>query len=286
MNNIAETVLADNKIKIQEYTLYDQIGENFWHTTFLSEGVPLCGGYGKSKNYSRSVAAAEYLERTKYIELSNSTSDIKKKWGLDLIPTGCGFAAGFNQRNTIIRSLAEGLERWVISKWVDEECYLEEKDSNNLSKTFAKPSRWYMSQFDFVRFFYKEVVIQISKDFFKFKIAVVLCFKGDGVFMGSSADLEGKNIWLHALVESFRHLRIVKAENPRNVFPYNRIFYFSKNAEVIKKQVNKCIKQQWSDPKIILNHIEFFESEGYYLARSIFSNWRSWNLGGNERFLY
>lgn len=45
---------------------------------------------------------------------------------MNLVPTGCGFAAGFDQRNTILRSVGKSLESWAMSKWIDENSKLDQ----------------------------------------------------------------------------------------------------------------------------------------------------------------
>lgn len=274
-------------ISLQEYNLIDQIGQEFWHTVIKVDGVALSGGHGVDKNHSRSVAVAEYLERSEFFKISKADTTIKKNWGLNIIPTGCGFAAGFNQRNTIIRSISEALERWALSMWVDEGYILPEYDANSIFDENKKPALWYKSQFDSVRFFGKEFVVEVSGNFLKINIVVSVCFKDSGVFMGSAAGINKDLLWTHALIESYRHFRIANTHTAEEApFPFNRILFFSQNADLVKNYLKSFNKSDWKKPNLIFNHCAEFENGSYFLARSIFDGWKSWNLGGQERFLY
>lgn len=286
MNKDILKLALEKKLKIEEYNLIKDSGDEFWHTTISVDNIPLSGGFGQTKNHSRKVAYSEYLERTKFIEIANAEMTNKKLWGLDIIPTGCGFAAGFDLRNTIIRSLGEALERWVISKWIDENFLLSEKNENEIVPTLDKASLWYLSQFSEVKFYHKEVVVEFDNTFYKFEVGVTICLKNQGVYIGSSAQYGCGNIWQHAFIESYRHLRIANTKAPKSTFPYNRILFFSNNSKIALNTIEKAHKKTWPLPEVTFHKNEFFEKEDFYLSRTIIGGWKSWHLGAIERFLY
>jgi len=287
MSKILDQILQSPNVNLQEYNLKDQIGEDFWHTVIKVNGEALSGGHSVDKNHARAVAVAEYLERNEFFKISQSDSLTKKIWGLDIIPTGCGFAAGFNKRNTVIRSIGEALERWALSMWIDEKYSFPEHDSNKILSTLDKPSQWYKNQFDSVRFFGKDFLVEIDGDYLMLNVVVTVCFKDSGVYMGSAVGLNRNILWTHALVESYRHLRIANTSKSADYrFPFNRILFFSKNADIAIKTIENSTKEIWKKPSLIFNYCTEYENGNYYLSRSIFDGWQSWHLGNEERFLY
>lgn len=286
MSEVNTNFFLNKKIEIEEYNLLDRAGEDFWHSVILVDKVPLSGGCGITKQQSRKIAYSEYLERTKFIEISTNQDCQKKLWGLDIIPTGCGFAAGFDLRNTIIRSLGEAVERWVISKWVDEGYILNEKKQSEVISNLDRASLWYLNQFDDVRFYFKEIIIGFDNAYYTFLIGITICMNGNGIYMGSSAQYNCGNIWQHALVESYRHFRIANTESPIKSFPYNRILFFSKNAKTALNRIANAKNKNWPMPEVIFHKNEYFSNDNFFLSRTIINGWKSWHLGELERFVY
>jgi hypothetical protein len=278
--------LPENR-KIQEFNLVNEIGEDYWHCCIQGQN-PLdysAAGFSRSKNLARSIAYSEFLERSKFIEIKQLSVLGKSDWGLDLIPTGCGFAGGFNLRNAVIRSIGESLERWCMSKWVDEKYYIEKLDFASIK--LDSPSKWFCNQFESVDFYKLDTIVEYGKKFFKFTIFFTICFINKGAFPGCSFTNSKDENWQHALLESFRHLLVVKNSAPTNTFPDNRIRYFSINAEKAIQQIpQRNEKKDWPYPKIIFHNFKEYKEEKFFLARTIVDGWTSWNKGPIERFVY
>lgn len=270
---------------VQEFNLLDQVGLSFWHSNIIDKnGVPIGSGFGESQTQSRKIAFAEMLERKSFREIKSSSTEIQKNWGVDIISTGCGFAAGFDLRNSIIRSLGEALERWVMSKWIDDDLYLEEICMSDILNSLDRVSLWFLCQFDSVRFFKKEILVVLNNNFIRFSIGICVGLKDSGAYPGSFYCAFGKSDWQHALLECYRHVLLVKNTVPTNTFPDNKVRFFSKNAHLAIMQIDRKKFKMWGSPEIIFSYNQ--KMRGFYLARTIINGWRSWNSGSLQRFLY
>ncbi|USN46702.1 MAG: hypothetical protein H6626_10855 [Pseudobdellovibrionaceae bacterium] len=255
-------------------------GETAWQVNIITEnGMPISGGFGTNLEQARKVAAAEFLERSTVQRLKADES-LKKEWLLDVYPTACGFAAGFDKESTKLRSIMEGLERWVVSKWIDDNYHMNEEDSPHLESL----GQYFVSQFDDCRFFFKSLPVLIGDRIVVARVAVVVAFSESGAFPGYSAGLEGENVWTHALLEGMRHLLIARNSPRVDRFPYNRIFYFSDHRQKVEAILSKNRREKWPTPQPLFFHSETFD--GFYMSRTIFKGWKSWHDGPIDRFLY
>lgn len=279
--------LAMNKLILQEYNLFEQVGVDYWHSNILEENnFSIAGGFGETKDISRKIAYAEFLEKTAFRKIKNGSIEDRLNWGLNIIPTGCGFAAGFNLRNAILRSIGESLERWVMSKWIDEKLKINSLNKKHVLDKLDAASKWFYDQFDEVLFYEKEVAVQYGEIFYTFKIGFSLALKDDGIFPGSSAQTVNGNVWQHSLIESYRHYLAFKNTPSSGVFPDTKVRYFAKNKEIALKQVLNADIIEWPVPQICFHYSEFFKDDDFYLVRTIIKGWKSWNSGSVERFLY
>lgn len=221
-------LLTKNNYTLQEYNLLEQAGLEYWHTNILDANkVSFSAGFGNNKEISRKIAYSEFLERTKFRELKNSDEFTKTLWGLDKINTACGFAAGFDETNTITRSIGEALERWVLSKWIDENFAMTQALPSQLTAKLDAASKWFSSQFDEMLFFQKDILIFVNINPMIFSICATVGFKNGGAYLGSSVKSGSNPNWQHALLESFRHVLLVKNSQETGRFPDNKVRYFS-----------------------------------------------------------
>lgn len=288
MINFIETTLLAERCTLQEAALTPEAGIEYWHTTVIDKsGMPLSGGFAQDKNQSRKIAVAEYLERKLVREIYSCGETERSTWGLDIIPTACGFAGGFNANNTRFRSIAEAAERWVMSKWIDEGYFIEQLSSQKVEENLDPISKFIASKFDNVLYFSKDVLIPIGDQFIAIKVCQTMGLLGGGIFPGSSAQLTGGTIWQHALIESYRHLLAAKNNTVnRDLFPFNRINYFAKNAAVALTKIAEANRTSWPIPKVILHRTQEYYSGNFYLSRTILDGWESWHLGPIDRFVY
>ncbi|RZJ34841.1 MAG: hypothetical protein EOO18_08245 [Chryseobacterium sp.] len=260
----------------------------FWHSSIMdSKGNSISSGFGAEKFYARKIAIAEYLERRHFREIANGPETIKKKWGIPIISTACGFAGGFDRKNAILRSLGEAAERWVMSKWIDDGFYIQELHLHEIEKELDPVSKFIVRKFDRVLFYRHTVSFNFGNLPIKVEVGQTMGLSDEGIFPGSSAQILGGSVWQHALVESFRHFLFVK-NNPRRPgrFPDDKIHYFASNASVALNRIQAAENIHWPNPELILQADESFLDGSFFLSRSIFGGWKSWNEGPIERFLY
>ena len=72
MNDQPLNILDDPSLAVQEYNLLEQAGLSHWHSNILRNGEPVAGGFGPTKNESRKIAFAEYLERSSFLRIKSS----------------------------------------------------------------------------------------------------------------------------------------------------------------------------------------------------------------------
>jgi hypothetical protein len=281
-------LLGAEGFKIEEAPFFPDTGVSFWHSNILdSSGHSKGAGFGSERLYARKVAVAEFLERRTVREISKRPNAERDAWGMGLIPTACGFAAGFEKSNTIIRSLSEATERWVMSKWIDDNCSIEEVPVASVSHDLDEVSRFIVSQFQDVRLFKKVVRLDFGNLPVEVCVAQTFGLLDEGIYPGSSAQAAVGPIWQHAFLESFRHLLFVRNNPIRpNRFPDDKIHFFSKNASVAISQIDRPKTGLWPEPKVEFHRVEHFAAHGFFLARTILSGWTSWHLGPTTRFLY
>lgn len=285
-NQIEEFIQNTDNLEIEEFN-FEVAGSIYNHTLFKINEFPISGGFGNSNKISRKIAYSEYIERTEFHKLSSSSHKIKTEWGLDIIPTACGFAAGFDEVQTLKRSIKEAVERWVMSKWIDEQYYIEEIHLNKVDFPSNSSSAWFINQFEKIHFYKKNVLIHFLDQFIVITVGLTIAITKNGVYPGSAAQFSDTiDIWEHALLESYRHLLAVKNNKNMDYFPYNKMLYFSKNKNIALDTISRSNNKNWPTPNLSLLKSKFIPEKNAYLSRAIIDGWKSWNLGPIDRFLY
>lgn len=266
--------------EFQESPITTPDGKKAWHVTISTQsGLPLGGGFGVNLELARKIAACEFVERSLFQSYKKDQA-LHQSWQLDTYPTACGFAAGFKRDRTVLRSILEGLERWTLSQWIDHQYAMDEivePKLDSISTSFA-------SHFSSVRFFKKAVPFYLENKLVLGNVGCVVGFTSEGAFPGSTASLDGENLWEHSLLEAFRHLLISRNSQNKTEFPYNRIFHFATNIDEANSIIAVSRKKDWPSPN--LSFFKETQVEMFYLARTIFSGWTPWHLGPANRFLY
>lgn len=281
--------LYSGTLSIQESTLPIPGNNNYWHTIIIGkDGIPISGGFAEGKENSRKIATSEFLERMNFRYIKTSPS-LSQEWGLNILPTGCGFAVGYSLENTVIRSLEEACERWAMSKWIDDKFPMNKQNFSEVESSLTEAALYFSKQFDSVEYYNKSIPVMVDNEHvINIEVAATLGIKGEGVFAGYSARAIGeRNNWEHALLESYRHLLTVK-NNPvlPNIFPDNRIRFFSHNKDVALQQITSDLDKNWPSPKITFQTYKRIEDGNYFIARTIIENWKPWHQGPISRFLY
>lgn len=286
LENLVERLKSEGFV-LEEAKVFPEEEPEFWYVSILdTTKFPISGGFGQDRNYARKVAVAEFLERQTFREIAAGPENERKLWGVDIIPTACGFAVGFNKGNTILRSINESVERWVMSKWIDDHYFIEEISQKDLEKQLDPVSLFFIEQFDEVKFFKKEVVVPVGPEMVKVEVGQTMGLLGGGIFPGSSSQYTGGSLWQHSLLESYRHLQGVRNNPPKDQFPSNKIRFFASHADLAIEQIKRAKRTDWPVPSIRLHRFKPYLDSQYFLARTIIDGWRSWHEGPIERFLY
>ena len=253
----------------------------------LNNGFPYSGGLHEDRNTSRRICAAEAIERSVVSRL-RANSMVDDPFGLRKVSSTCGFAAGFEREPTFFRSVCEAVERWVWSKWIDEG--LAPKDfkfspERKLQKCLA-------AHFDEVKCFRSEVQIQRQGlPVFvpsKLQFVGVIGIKGNGIFPGARVSTDGDDLLTHCLVEAWRHLKIfeneLQAKKPATLIDA-RIKEFGTNGKSKLTQIESLRSKPL--PEVRLEFAKMVsEKNGYFVSRALAADYRQWNEGPNDRFVY
>lgn len=258
-----------------------------WHATALSaSGDALGSGCHRDANTARIIAISETLERAHFFKLLESTQ--REEFLLSEYPSSCGFAFGFSSEPARFRAIAEAVERWAWSKWIDEGYAMKALDPKDA--VLSPVAIHFASQFESVD--YHTVTINVLTEvigMLTLRLGIVVARSGDGVFPGSRACLIQDDPWEHALVEAWRHLLIYKglktdSRDPKGVF--GRIKYFGDHGNRAEEQISKARNEHWPEPRLkLLRDVSLPEGQGY-LWRALCDDYVPWHLGGSERFVY
>jgi hypothetical protein len=257
-----------------------------WHVVlFDQEKNALGGGFHHLKETARRIAIAEAAERKLVSKLRESS--LASEFQLNIHPTTCGFAAGFDTERTRQRAIAEAVERWAWSKWIDEHFVMNKFKPESIK--LSKQGKFISSFFDSIIFFGRTIDTSGIPDFVNsVEIGIVIGIKDNGVFPGSRVAVTEDEIWDHAFIEAWRHLEISKKykgsiEEP---FPYGRIFHFAENASEALAQIDTANKVQWPSPDVSLILEHKTNIKELHLWRAIMKDFISWGYGNQKRFVY
>jgi hypothetical protein len=257
-----------------------------WHVVlFDQEKNALGGGFHEFKETARRIAIAEVAERKLVRNLKKSP--LVSNFYLNSHPTTCGFAAGFETEKTRQRAIAEAIERWAWSKWIDDKFLMNKIELKNVN--LSKSCHYFSNLFDSVILFEQTIDTHKIPNFVdSVKIGIIIGLNGDGAFPGSRVAVSQEEIWDHAIIEAWRHLDISKKYKGSidSPFPYGRIFHFAKNASEALAQINNAFKTQWPTPNLSLILEHQTNINGLYLWRAIMEDFTPWGTGDQKRFVY
>lgn len=256
-----------------------------WHVNAVGANSVLGAGAAINLERAKRIAIAEVIERKTFRQLAESES--AADFQLDKFPTSCGFAAGFEKEPTRLRSIAEAIERWAWSKWIDEGYVVPE--ANISVSELSDFDKYFFCQFDRVSFFKVKIDTSNIQNFgSEVELIISIGFKGDGVFPGSRVSQAGECSVLHPLIESWRHLILYQNQDSKNAhkFPFNRINFFGNNSSVALRQIANAKHMEWATPKLLLSKPVVFHSEAAFVWRSLVENYVGWEKGSESRFVY
>ena len=257
-----------------------------WHSTFLGkDGLALGGGCGSTLELSRRIAVAEIIERSTFQKLM---SQDKTSFLLDEFPTSCGFAAGFESEPTKLRAISESLERWALSKWIDDKLKLE--PIHNSSAQLGEIGFFFAKQFDELNMYAKTFALSSGEISIHIQFGAVVGFKNGGAFLGSRACSTKENPWDHALTEAWRHTVIAKSvpsEKEINKKYKDRVRFFASNALAARTAINEAhFESNWPVPRLRLLKQVPSLPDGIFVWRALCHDYKGWHLGDETRFMY
>jgi hypothetical protein len=274
--------LNPNLRQLQESPIFDNKGKEIaWHCATVTQNEGFSGGFHRDRMTARKIAIAEFIERT-YVNSLFKTNF--KEWQFNKVPTGCGFAVGFNKESTTFRSVCEAVERWTLSKWIDEGFIMDKvKPSIKL-----KSSIFFSESFESLEYFQKYIAVKINDtQILTINVGAVVGYLGNGAYMGSRASLDIEDVWEHSLLEAYRHFLIVKNSQESSEFPFNRIFHFGRHKEDAVEQIRAANRSCFPVATIDFQKIEpIAEDKNIFIARTILAGGKPWNQGPTSRFLY
>lgn len=257
-----------------------------WHVTIeTSEGI-IGGGVHTNENVASRIAVAEIIERKLFRKLLNN-KDESERLLLKEYPTTCGFAVGFEVENCKRRAVAEAIERWAWSKWIDDEFYLSPTTSPLPSLTSIGLRLHEM--FDRVEFYIGQIDSSKVPQFpSKVLFGVAIAIKDNGVFPGSRVAYLESDLWEHALVEAYRHLIIFKNGRDKSQyhFPFNRINYFGLHGAEAIKMIPLKNDKNWPNPSLQLLEEIQTGLPNVYMWRALAKDYIGWEKGNEKRFVY
>lgn len=256
--------------------------EPYYHVNCHIPNLSAGSGFAQDVHLAKAKAFSEMVERYMVSELA-SDPKAAHSWRLDFDPSCSGFAVGFNKDRTLWRSICEATERFVVSKWIDEDLPLSRLRTTphqHIALGF-KPTgieEWYG--------FYVELPVQLGDRVVILNSAVMSATTKRGIFCGYATRLDLDEAIEHAIVEAMRNLSIFRNQAARDFFPFDRIWYFGENKEFGLRKILKNStfeKSRWPTPLIKFSRADRFED--IWLARTIFDGWTPWQLGPIDRFI-
>jgi ribosomal protein S12 methylthiotransferase accessory factor YcaO len=253
----------------------------FQSSVVLNDGYCIGSGFSQNKITARKIALFEAIERKAFFNIYKS--ELKSAYLADEFPTTCGFAVGTDAKSARDRALAEAVERWLRSKWIDEgyalvELPLQSLDLNSIEKHF-------IDHFEEVRLFVHSCEIEVDQTLETVDSVIVVGLTTAGAFVGSKSILNDKAPLLSALVEAWRHLRLSESVTQKD--PEMAVIkYFAKNKDVALYQISVAKKSSLSNPELrILKEVDI-PIEGVYCFRALCKDFRGWHGDEVTRFVY
>ncbi len=275
------TFLPDIK-EIQESPLVIDGREVAFQVSVISkEGIPLGSGFDQNRDTAQKKAISEAIERRLVENLL--ASEKQAEMLLNEYPTSCGFAVGLTLQETKERALAEAVERWLRSKWIDDgylimEFPLDVSELNPIEKYFAQ-------QFKLVRLFVHSCSVFFEEREYNINSVITVGLTDKGAFVGSKSAANHKASLLASLVESWRHKAL--SQETRVYMPEMDIVkYFSTHRQEALDQIDKAVKRSIPIPKIRLAKEIPLPIQGVFAYRVLCEDFKGWHGPDITRFVY
>lgn len=250
------------------------------------DGAVFAGGTARDKDLAIRIAVAEAFERS-YLDEIYKDEELALTFDMKNFPSSSGFAAGFDQSSTRFRAICEGLERWIWSKWIDEQFSI----ARDLSAANFDPlTKHLLKSFDETHWFKKDFTLAVTPtEKLNLTIVIFLGCREDGIFAGSRVSTSGDILYQHPVVEAHRNFSNAKVHKVKPLvlddIIQKRTIYFSSNKTRALEQVSAASFNQWPTPTIQL--LERFDTKSeIFLYRCLMKDFIGWHLGPVDRFVY
>ena len=243
----------------------------------------ISGGTSIYKAVSLRIAYAELIERVMFKTIFLEEQK-KRDFLIYDYPTTCGFAAGFSDIETCMRSICEAVERWSWTQWIDNACYVEPffPAIKNELCTFL------LSDFKNYQFYIKKINTEKMKELIgktELFFCAILAYTEEGVFLGSRVSNNLSDMIQHSVIEAHRARKIfLKPSESKPDFYSNRVNFWGKNKCFIPK-IENFKRTDFCAPELILNK-KISIGDNLFFYRSICLNHKSWHIGDEKRFVY
>jgi hypothetical protein len=253
------------------------------------EGISLAGGTNVNSEIAKTIAIAESFERA--LAKKISMDPIKsKEFLMDLFPTSCGFASGFDQSTTKLRAIKEAVERWAWSKWIDESFQMNEIELKN---KLANPlSQYIFKLFPKVRIHRKDGILVLHKDLhLNYSFLVLILENENGVFAGCRAGPPNEDLISHSAIEAFRNYQNFKLLSKNDALNTNSVvakrnIYFATHKEEAFEQIKRSTNKSWPQAEISILKEYPTMVPGVFLWRCLMKDFLGWHIGDVKRFVY
>lgn len=247
------------------------------------QGRSLGTGLGKVKEFSILKALNESVER-------NIFSNVRQcqfrsaEFLIDEHPSSCGFAVAQKKNFARDIAVAEAVERWVRSKWIDENYFIEESELDNVRT--CNLLKWSFEHFRKIRVFEKKLSIVLDCRARQANSIIVVAYAKNGAFVGSNTKLDLEADFDHALMEAWRHLRLATSEAKHFEEEKRPIVFFSENFEEADKQIMRANKKNWPSPKLRIVREVPLSTPNFHCVRAICDDYIGWHINDGTRFVY
>lgn len=250
-------------------------------SAILTDGYCIGSGFSIDSQVAKQIALSEALERQIVFELTLA-HNAEKKYLLDEYPSTCGFSVGLDKESTKQRAVAEAVERWLISKWIDDHYFLPEQKIDFHSLTSV--DNFFANHFSEIKYFTHQCKVQVGAEDLIVSSIITIGLTEHGAFYGGKSAVNQSPSMTSALVESWRHLRLSEASSQPTKLVV--VKHYSKNKESALAQIDMATKTDWPQPKIRLLVEIPTGVDGYFCFRCLCENFKGWHGQDINRFIY
>lgn len=269
---------------IQESPIFYQSRLVGFHSTLVDEeGQALGSGTHAVRETSHKIAVFEAFERKIFNSMFRRA---EPSLFLNEYPSSCGFAVGDEPEDAEQRAKSEAVERWIRSKWIDDQYRLT--PHKILPSELSPIAKSLLQSFDDYSGFYQTCALEGDpKGTNLFHNAIFVGFTKTGAFVGSRTSNDSHRIWDHAIIEAWRHLHIYRTQ-PRDSekFEIQIIHFFGENKLVALEQLEKANRPGLPNPRLKLLSSVPTGVNGVYCARALCDDFKGWHHKEVDRFVY